>query len=58
MADAGQQAVLGLEEKGSLRPEREKAAYALLFWLGELPQRYLSAHLMAIPVRSTAEEEK
>jgi len=28
MADAGQQVVLGPEEKGSLRPEKEKTAHA------------------------------
>ena len=33
MADAGLQAVLGLEEKGSLRPKMEKTLYSRWIWM-------------------------
>ena len=55
MADAGLQAVLGPEEKGSLRPEMEKAAFSLGFRKEEVSHMAVSANLDEPHLRNTAE---
>ena len=56
MADTGLQAVLGPEEKESLRPKMEKITYAPLFWMEEVPKRVFFADFMDFSAGSTAEE--
>ena len=45
MANAGQQAVLSQERKGSLRPEKENAASWPVFWPEEVPHMAVPAKL-------------
>ncbi len=54
MADAGLQAVLGLEEKGSLCPEMGKAAFWLRFRKEEAPRMTFSARLEEFHTGNTA----
>ncbi len=53
MADAGEQTVLGPEEKGSLRPEMGKAAFRLGFRKEEVPRMTFSAKLGEINMGNT-----
>ncbi len=55
MADAGLQVVLGLEEKGSLRPEMGKAAFPLGFRKEEVPHMVVPAKLDELHLRNMAE---
>ena len=55
MADAGQHAVLGLGEKGSLCPEMGKAAFPLRFRKEEVPHIAVPAKLDELHLRNLAE---
>ncbi len=55
MADAGLHAVLSLEEKGSLRPEKENAAFPLGFRKEEVPHVAVPAKLDELHLRNMAE---
>ncbi len=55
MADAGQQAVLGLEEKGSLRPEKENTASWPVFFPEEVSHMAVPAILVELHLRNTTE---
>ena len=48
--------MLGLEEKGSLRPKMEKAAYSLQFWMEGVPKRVFFADFMDFSAGSTIKE--
>jgi hypothetical protein len=53
--DAELQAVLGLEEKGSLRPEKGKAAFPLEFRKEEVPHMAVPAKLGELHLRNMTE---
>ncbi len=55
MADAGLQAVLSQEEKGSLRPEKENAASWPVFLPEEVSHMAVPAILDELHLRNTAE---
>ncbi len=55
MGDAGQQAVLGPEEKESLRPEKGNAASWPVFWPEEVSYMAVPAKLDELHSRKTAE---
>jgi hypothetical protein len=55
MADAGLQAVLDPEEKGSLRPEMGKAAFPLGFRKEEVPHMMIPTKLDELHLRNMAE---
>jgi hypothetical protein len=54
MADAGQQAVLSQEKKGSLRPEKENTASWPVLCLEEVSHMAGSAKLDELHLRKTA----
>ena len=56
MADEGLQAVLGLEEKGSLRPKMEKTLYSRWIWMEGVPRRVVFADFMDFSTGSTIKE--
>ncbi len=55
MADARQQTALILEEKGSLRPEKEKTTSWPVFWPEEVPHMAVPAKLDELHLRNAAE---
>ena len=56
MADAGLQAVLGLEGKGSLHPKMEKTLYSRWFRIEGVPKRVFFADFMDFSAGSTIKE--
>ena len=55
MADAELQAVLGLEEEGSLRPEKVNTASWPVFWPEEMPHMAVPAKLDELHLRNMTE---
>jgi hypothetical protein len=55
MADARQQTALILEEKGSLRPEKEKTTSWPVFWPEEASHMAVPAKLDELHLRNAAE---
>ena len=55
MADVRQQTALILEEKGSLRPEKEKTTSWPVFWPEEVPHMAVPAKLDELHLRNAAE---